>query len=125
MPLKKIYPDEKALKEHERMQEISVKSNSTPWDEIEKHKILKLSILNARSVKNKFVCIKTDQSLMKSDIIILCETWLEKDDTCSSILLENFNLGLCGVVEDRGWQPFIPLTSRLITSILQYVENNK
>ena len=48
---------------------------------------LRLSFLNCRSMKNKFENIKKDRSLLKSDLIILTETWLTEDQN-----LENYDL---------------------------------
>ena len=96
LPQDKIYPDKEALKELERMHQVSLNNHLTSWDEIATPVVLKVSFLNTRSIKNKFACIKTDEGLRKSNIIILCETWLEKDENVSNIILEDYMVSHCG-----------------------------
>ena len=58
---------------------------------------MRISFLNCRSIKNKFENIKKDISLLKSDLIILTETWLEEYQNLDDYKLpdydENFIIG--------------------------------
>ena len=45
-------------------------------------------------MKNKFEHIKADKSLLKSDLIILTETWLEQEQSGNEYQLENYNANL-------------------------------
>ena len=85
LPVNKIYPDKDALIELERMHQIAINNHLTPWEKEDNLEVVKVSFLNTRSIK--FTCIKTDQSLLKSDAIILCETWLDKVEDIENIAL--------------------------------------
>ena len=79
LPEEKIYANHRALAEIDRLLEVSQNNNPTNWDKDENEKsTIKISFLNCRSMKNKFQHIKADNSLLKSDIFILTETWLEE-----------------------------------------------
>ena len=105
LPEDKIYPDKAAIQELQRMEKVSVNNNPTAWDESGDHKKIKVSFLNARSIRNKFDSIKTDHSLLKSDIIILAETWLEEQDYTVPAL-RNYTTSLCGGGRGRGIAAF-------------------
>ena len=79
LPKDKIYPSQAALEEIKRLLSVSVNRNQTPW-EAEDNSKTKLSFLNCRSIKNKFENIREDKCLLKSDVMILMETWLEPED---------------------------------------------
>merc|ERR1712208_186318 len=52
---------------------------------------IKITFLNSRSIKNKFYNILADTSLLMSDIIILTETWLEKEDDENKYVLPGYD----------------------------------
>ena len=106
LPEQKIYPDKDALEELERMNKISINNNPTPWEKVSESHVLKVSYLNTRSIKNKFICIETDESLLKSDLMILSETWLDKKEDCNSINLSNYEVSLCGGGRGQGMASF-------------------
>ena len=74
----KMYPDKKALKELERLEEISQNKNPTNWEK-EDTDSLKISSLNCRSLRKHHQDMISDAVLLKSDVICLQETWLEDD----------------------------------------------
>ena len=79
LPQEKIYANQSALAEMDRLVQVSMNNNPTKWltkDE----KTVKVSFLNSRSIKSKFYNILADTSLLRSEVIILTETWLEEDD---------------------------------------------
>merc|ERR1712208_177044 len=80
LPEEKIYASAAALTEIERLIQVSVNNNPNEWENKENRSTTKVSFLNCRSLKNKFHNIKSDSSLLKSDVMILTETWLEDDD---------------------------------------------
>ena len=76
LPEKKIYPNQKALEEIERLWKVSINNNPTPWDSDATSGVTKISFLNTRSLINKFDNIKLDLNLRKSDLMVLAETWI-------------------------------------------------
>ena len=78
LPRRKIYPSQAAIQEIERLLRVSINKNPTPWKEDDDSKI-RLSFLNCRSIRNKFENVKADKC--QSQVIILTETWLEKESS--------------------------------------------
>ena len=105
LPVDKLYPDKDAIKQLERMEKVSINNNPTAWDGLDIQESVRVSFLNTRSIKNKFSSIETDESLLKSDIIILAETWLEKE-ICSKPTLDNYVTSLCGGGRGKGIASF-------------------
>ena len=97
----KMYPSQIAMEELERLQEISINNNPTDWEK-ENSRSLKISSLNCRSLKKHFPDIKVDEMLLKSDIICLQETWLEKDETIEDFDIPNYNLHLNSYGRGKG-----------------------
>ena len=92
LPEDKIYASITAQKEIERLIDVSLNRNPSAWDSDELR--LRLSFLNCRSMKNKFEQVKADESLMKSDIIVLTETWLEPKQLEEEYQLESYTVNL-------------------------------
>ena len=97
----KMYPSQIAMEELERLQEISINNNPTEWEK-ENSRSLKISSINCRSLKKHFPDIKVDEMLLKSDIICLQETWLEKDETTMDFEMPNYNLHLNSYGRGKG-----------------------
>lgn len=76
LPVKKMYPNIKALDEIERLFINSINNNPSIWDKTAQYDVTKVSFLNSRSLVNKFDNIKMDLSLHQSDVIVLAETWI-------------------------------------------------
>ena len=76
----KMFAHARALVEYDRLMEVSVNSNPTEWEKETDQSKVKLFILNCRSMKNKFTHVKNDKILMKADLIVLTETWLDDSD---------------------------------------------
>ena len=53
-------------------------------------------------MKNKFKHIKADETLMKSDVIVLTETWLEPDQIEHDYELDDFSVNLNSKGKGRG-----------------------
>ena len=104
LPEDKLYPDKEAIRELERMEKVSINANPTAWDTVDNPQTIKVSFLNARSVKNKFDSIKTDTSIQKSNLIFLAETWLEINDNVP--VLSNYATNLCGGGRGQGMVAF-------------------
>ena len=69
---------------------VSKNKNPTEWEDDDTSKI-RVSFLNCRSLINKFENIKVDQSLLRSDLIILTETWVEEDHNCDGYDIPKFS----------------------------------
>ena len=93
----KMYPNMKALDELERLDKISQNKNPSDWEKDDKT-ALKISSLNCRSLNKHYRDIVADAQLLKSDIILLQETWLEDHTQIEDLEIPNFNLQLnsCG-----------------------------
>ena len=99
LPEDKIYASIAAQIEIERLTQVSINKNPSVWEKTDDTRI-RLSFLNCRSIKNKFKHIAADESLMKSDVIMLSETWLDPKQEEQDYQLENFSANF--VSEGRG-----------------------
>ena len=89
----KMYPNQQALKELERLEEISFNQNLSEWETVGSG-CLKISSLNCRSLKKHYDDISTDDLLLKSDVICLQETWLEDNQITEDLSIPYYNLHL-------------------------------
>ena len=79
LPPEKIYANQAAIQEIERLQSVSLNMNPTYWEENDNSKI-KICFLNCRSIKNKFENVTADKCLLMGTVLFLMETWLEPED---------------------------------------------
>jgi hypothetical protein len=91
LPENKIYASHAALEEIERLIGVSINNNPTDWERENDGSKTKVSFLNCRSIKNKFQNIKADRSMLKSDLIILTETWLEEGSNVDEYHLPDYD----------------------------------
>ena len=99
LPEEKIYANHKALGEIERLIEVSMNNNPADWEKENDGTKIKILFQNCRSMKNKFEHIAADKCLQKGQIIILTETWLDKDQSSHDeydISGYNLNLNIVG-----------------------------
>ena len=68
------------MAEIERLISVSMNKNPTKWESKDDDKVTKVCFLNCRSIVDKFHNIECDRSLLKSDLMILTETWLEENE---------------------------------------------
>ena len=87
---KKLYPSQKALRELERMNRVSINENPEPWSK-KAENTLKIVSLNCSGLKAHFQDIKTDDRLLKADIIHLVECSLTDKDNKDEFSLEGYN----------------------------------
>jgi exonuclease III len=97
----KMFPSKLAIKELERLEEISKNRNPTEW-EIEDKGTLKISSTNCRSLRKHYQDIISDSLLSKSDVICLQETWLEDNIEASDLEIENYQLHLNSYGKGKG-----------------------
>ena len=102
LPENKIYASHAALDEIERLIGVSMNKNPTDWERENDGSKTKVSFLNCRSIKNKFQNIKADRSMLKSDVIILTETWLEEGSNVNEYHLQDFDTNFCSRGRGRG-----------------------
>ena len=76
----KIYCNELAKSEAQKLQERAINRLSTKWN-TPSQQVIKISTLNIRSLRKHAADLKTDYFLEHSDIINLTETWLDSDPT--------------------------------------------
>ena len=93
LPQEKIYANQSALAEIERLVQVSKNNNPSKWLR-KNEQTVKVSFLNSRSMRNKFYNIMADSSLLVSDIIILTETWLEEEDDDNKYSLPGYDVNL-------------------------------
>ena len=106
LPEEKIYANQSALAEIERLVQVSKNSNPTKWLSKDEQTV-KVSFLNTRSVKDKFYNIMADNSLLMSDLIILTETWLEEDDDENKYVLPGYDGNLNKIGRGKGMASYI------------------
>ena len=97
----KMYPNQLALKELERLEGISKNKKLSEW-EIEEKWTLKISSLNCRSLKKHFLDILSDDLLLISDIICLQETWIEEETLVDNLQIPNYDLHLNSYGRGKG-----------------------
>ena len=79
LPANKIYADDKALQELDRLNSISMNKNPQRWDKTMKGDI-RIFSLNCQSLQGKLNFIRDDKTVNKSDLICISETWLSSDE---------------------------------------------
>ena len=89
----KMFPNLRALAELKRLNSISQNENPTEWEK-ETAEALKIYSLNCRSLKKHYLDIISDDQLLKSDAILLQETWIDEDTPLENFLIPGFELQL-------------------------------
>ena len=79
---KKIYCSSVAKREAQRLRARAINLQQTEWD-LNLSSVIKVSSLNARSLKQHYMDLEKDDFIMKSDIIAIQETWLEGEPCVS------------------------------------------
>ena len=92
LPKDKIYANHSAMEEIDRLIKVSRNMNPTEWENEKDESKLKLCFLNCRSLQNKFHNIKSDKSLLKSDVLILTETWLGDETDMIEYTLQEYSI---------------------------------
>ena len=98
---KKLYPSQKALRELERMNKISINNNPDPWSKATDN-TLKIASLNCAGLRAHFNDIKTDDKLQKADIIHLVETSLTKEENIEEFTLEGYAKTFINIGNGKG-----------------------
>ena len=78
LPEGKIRASVKALDELEVMNTRSINQNPIPWDQSDEN-VIKITSLNCMNLINNYEDLVRDETIMKSSIIALSETWLDVD----------------------------------------------
>ena len=71
----------------------------------------KINFLNCRSIRNKFHKIRSDGSLLKADVLILSETWLEVGTGATEYQLPEYAQVLITMEEEEGLHPTLTTIS--------------
>ena len=93
LPEDKIYASITAQEEIGRLMNVSINKNPSIWHSNDMSQ-MRLSFLNCRSMKNKFEHIREDESLGKSDVIVLTETWLDPEQQDEEYKLLDYDVNL-------------------------------
>ena len=88
-----MYPNHQALKELERLEEISINKKLSERKK-DSSGLLKISSLNCRSLKKHYPDISSDDLLLESDMICLQETWLDDNTIIEDLMIPNYKLHL-------------------------------
>ena len=110
----KLYPSQKALRELERMNRVSINENPNPWSK-EDENALKIVSLNCAGLKAHFQDIENDERLLKANIIHLVESSLTEDDDDDKFNLEGYQKELIirglgkGIATYYDQDKFIPI----------------
>ena len=92
-PETKMYPNKQALGELKRLDKKSMNRNPSRW-EINDTEVIKISSLNCRSLKKHYQDILTDNTLLKSDLVALQETWLSNDDDSDDLHIPGYEISI-------------------------------
>ena len=98
---KKIYPSQKALIELERMNRRSINENPDSWIKPDASTI-KITSLNCAGLNVHFQDMKTDDKLLKADIMHLVETSLTKEDNVEDFALEGYVKTFSNIKKGKG-----------------------
>ena len=102
----KMYPNQKALDELDRLNKLSQNNNPSPWESEDKDAI-KICSLNCRSLGKHYQDIKSDDVILKSDIIFLNETWQESDEANQDLDIPDYELVLNSKGKGKGIAAYI------------------
>ena len=90
LPDKKIFADGQALRELQRLNDISINKNPPKWEQsLNGYKVM---AFNCRSLNLHFHHIAKDPTIQFGDIICLCETWLPQDFSGQHYQINGFKL---------------------------------
>ena len=117
----KMFPNMMALAELERLNRISLNHNPTEWEK-ETEGTIKIYSLNCRSLKKHYQDIISDDLLMRSDVIILQETWLHDDTSPRNFAIPGFELHLNSNGRGKGLATYYKKS--LISQVKDIKENN-
>ena len=84
------------------MIEVSMNKNPADWEKENDGTEIRILFQNCRSMKNKFAHIASDKCLQMGEIIILTETWLDREQTADEYNIPGYNLNLNSVGRGRG-----------------------
>ena len=104
----KIYANQGAKNQLAVLKARSVNKNPSVWEKSHKQSI-KISCLNISSLRDKIDDLRADHILLKSDVIILPETWLNSE-VCEddiSLQIEGYELYLNSVGRGRGIAAYV------------------
>ena len=90
------------MDEIERLISVSMNKNPTEWERRDEDCRIKVCFLNCRSIVDKFHNIKSDRSLLMSNLLILTETWLEDKNKEEEYQLPNFTANFCSKGRGKG-----------------------
>ena len=96
-----MYTSMVALRELDRLNEISKNRKISEWEDKNKG-ILRITSLNSRSLNKHYEDIRSDTPLLKSDIICLQETWLEEDTNIEDLKIPDYDLHLNSKGKEKG-----------------------
>ena len=106
VPANKLYADNQAIEEFERLDRISINRNPSRWEENVSAGI-NILCLNCQSLRSKLEHIKHDPVVKQSDVICLNETWLKSDETSPEIHIDDYEVFLNSVGHGKGLATFI------------------
>ena len=100
LPINKIYADQEALMENQRLENVSINRNPPLWEQNLEHNV-KVACFNIRSINCHFKDFRVDSIFMFADIICLSETWLQEDSN-TDLNLDEYNVIFNSVGNGKG-----------------------
>ena len=101
LPENKFYADGQALKELQRLDNISINKIPSKWDQNGKDD-LRIFSLNCQSIQGKISHIKEDKTMRNSHLICLSETWIMSDKLNEELQIKGFLLKMNSVGHGKG-----------------------
>ena len=96
-----IYASSKALEEYKKMNKRSINNQKTGWYPIQEN-IIRITSLNVARLSPHMQDVQADPTLLKADIIHLCETWLKPDEAKENYTIPGFTSHFVCVGEGKG-----------------------
>ena len=96
-----IYASSKALEEYKKMNKRSINNQKTGWYPIQEN-IIRITSLNVARLSPHMQDVQADPTLLKADIIHLCETWLKPAEAKEYYNIPGFTSHFICVGEGKG-----------------------
>ena len=111
-----IYASDKALIEYDKMNQRALNNQTSGWF-AQQPEALKIASLNVARLQPHFEDVLCDPTLLKADIIHLCETWLIPDQDLACFKIPGYQSNFLNIGPGRGVVTFFKDTFKLVQNV--------
>ena len=111
-----IYASHEALIEYDKMNKRSLNNQTSGWF-TPQPEALKIASLNVARLQPHFEDILCDPTLLKADIIHLCETWVEPEQDLTCFKIPGYHSNFLNIGPGKGLVTFYKDTFRLVQNV--------